>query len=66
MFAEEGAAGTPDEIEPLRDCIDTVDEEIVRLSVARTCTLQAKVSEQLTRCQSSGTLALRRSRPRPD
>ena len=31
MFAEEGAAGTPDEIEPLRDCIDTVDEEIVRL-----------------------------------
>ena len=31
MFAEEGVAGTPDEMEPLRDSIDTIDEEIVRL-----------------------------------
>ncbi len=31
MFAEEGAMGTPEELESLRDSIDAVDEEIVRL-----------------------------------
>jgi chorismate mutase / prephenate dehydratase len=31
VFAEEGVAGTPDELEGLRADIDTVDEEIVRL-----------------------------------